>query len=236
MRANKPAFTLIEVLLALSLSTLLIASVYWALAASVDAHRRAERIVEPARAMELALEQLRADLRGAVRPDGVLAVEFIAFDEPVGAGYATHALVCYTTAGTVGEAHTAGVRRVEWAVSFPTNAMASESEHPALVRRVTDNLLAPVTAEAVEQVMLPEALELSFRFYDGAEWQPDWDSVEQGDALPLAVEVTVALHQAAGRQAEQAFATDDETAYRVTRVIALPAASRDVAAEGGISR
>ncbi|MFA9476731.1 type II secretion system protein GspJ [Phycisphaerales bacterium AB-hyl4] len=219
------AFTLIEVLLALSLSTLLIGAVYWSLAAAFDAHRRSERVVGPPRTAEVVLEQLRADLRGAVRPGGYLAAEFVSLDASVARGAGERALVFYTTAGTAGEARTAGVRRVEWALSQPSNELLAD--RPAVVRRVADNLLAPVVDEGYEQVLALEVVELTFRFYDGSQWEDDWDSTERGDALPWAVEVTLGLAEGLGGSGDGG--------YWVRRVMAVPGARAEDEG-GGIRR
>lgn len=221
-------------LLALSLATLLIGSVYWALAASFDAHRRAQRVLHAPRATEMVLDALRADLRGAVQPGGTLAAVFVSADN-ASVGGAVHTLTFYTTAGTASEAWTAGVREVTWTLAEPSDDYLdhttddASAERLVAVRRVVDNLLAPDEATVDEQVMASEAMELTFRFYDGEQWQDAWDSLEQDDALPQAVEVTLALH-------DPADTAEDDAAYTATRVLAVPAAQwpSDAATDGAL--
>lgn len=225
------AFTLIEVLLAMSLSAILIGAVYWTLAAGFDAHGHARRIIAFPRAAEFALETLRADLQGAVEPGGLLTAEFIG-GEAAGAEGGV-ALIFYTAAGTSGEPRTAGVRRVEWVLGPPLIEPTAD-EHSALLRRVTDNLLAPVVPDPVEQTIATDVLELGLRFYDGSEWQNEWDSVAQSNALPLAVELTLTLAMPESREAEARDSSEPDRSYIVRRVIALPAGATD--AEGRLAR
>ena len=48
------------------------------------------------------------------------------------------------------------------------------------------------TVASVGRVLAPEVTQIAFRYFDGAAWLEEWDSVTIG-ALPLAVEVTLAV-------------------------------------------
>jgi uncharacterized membrane protein YgcG len=60
-----------------------------------------------------------------------------------------------------------------------------------LVREVTTNLLAPKEVEPEEQILCRDVTSLNFRYYDGDGWVDDWDSTEDANSLPKAVEVEI---------------------------------------------
>jgi hypothetical protein len=85
---------------------------------------------------------------------------------------------------------------------------------PALVRRVTRNVLSSVQQPA-DEVLCRNVQNFSVRYFDGTNWQTDWDSTALGDVLPYAVEVTLNI---ADRQ--------------ITRIVPLACAKPAVPAGG----
>jgi hypothetical protein len=83
-----------------------------------------------------------------------------------------------------------GVQRVDLLVARPQNDPGGQ---PALIRRITRNLLAPTESAPVEEIICRNVTEFSIRYFDGYSWTTDWDSTQYGDVLPLAVEVTLGL-------------------------------------------
>jgi hypothetical protein len=88
---------------------------------------------------------------------------------------------------------------------------------PALVRRVNRNLLASAAVEPTEEVLATDVIGFSVRYYDGYGWLTEWDSTLQGDALPLAVQITLRKNPA--RDASS------QTPYALTRIVPLPCAT-----------
>jgi len=71
---------------------------------------------------------------------------------------------------------------------------------------------------------------LEFRYFDGLEWQIEWDSQEMG-GLPVAVEITIGIDPAGGKDPETLDATEvndlalaDMSEFLYRLVVHLPAA------------
>ena len=123
-----------------------------------------------------------------------------------------------------------GIRRIDLLVAQPMNGGATGGQ-PALVRRITRNLLAPTDPTPDEEVICRGVTEFTIRYYDGFQWTTDWDSTQYGDVLPLAVEVTLAVAGPAdptqvASAADQA--NGNRVTYRTMRTFMLPC--RDEAA------
>ncbi len=69
--------------------------------------------------------------------------------------------------------------------------------------------------------LAPEVVGLEFSYYDGSEWLDEWDSADK-KALPIAVEVAVALAPVAQEEATAAAPTAAARIYRL--LVHLPAA------------
>jgi hypothetical protein len=103
-----------------------------------------------------------------------------------------------------------------------------------LYRRQIDRAVAAYAGEedAISDVddfadlIAPEVAEMTFRYFDGTDWQETWNSIEM-EGFPLAVEVVLVLDPARA-MAEKGTYTyggfDPETMERVRRVIHLPIA------------
>jgi hypothetical protein len=68
----------------------------------------------------------------------------------------------------------------------------------AIVRRVTENLLAPVEPVPVDEVLCRGVRSFRLRYFDGTQWVDSWDSTDYQDELPPAVEVTIELERPGG--------------------------------------
>src|SRR2546422_5122757 len=75
-----PGFTLLELLLALSIAGLVAVSLFSSLSIAFRARRNAETALEPARQAGLAMQILREDLESALPPRGTLATSFYSTD------------------------------------------------------------------------------------------------------------------------------------------------------------
>jgi hypothetical protein len=81
---------------------------------------------------------------------------------------------------------------------------------------VTSNLLAPVAPQPYEEVLCRSVRNFNLRYFDGTQWQDQWDSTTLGDTMPTAVEVHL----------EFDVHGDDGSVrpYSLTRVFAVPCA------------
>lgn len=210
-RSGRRSFTLLEMLVALSLMSVMAASLYASLHIGFRARRSARAVVEPVRRAQSVLEMLHADLEAALPPVGILAAEFVGVNAVDEDGRDADTLLLHTTAyARPGAIPTCGIRRVELALTSP-----SDGTNPALVRLVTTQLLAPETPEPVEEVLSRGVSGFNLRYFDGVDWLDAWDSTVQGNLLPLAVEVTIRLERRDDRQGEAA-------PYRLSLVCTLP--------------
>ena len=104
----------------------------------------------------------------------------------------------------------ADIRKIELSIET-----SEGSTKPALVRRVYYNLLPNKAPEPRVQILCRNIRSFYLRYYDGTLWRDDWDSKSQGDILPTAVEATLELDAPDAK-------TGDDSAYRITRVFAIP--------------
>ncbi len=78
-----------------------------------------------------------------------------------------------------------------------------------------------------------EVAQISFRYYDGEEWQTEWDSAENG-GFPVAVEVTLVIdpeRSAAGSEAYSYSGVTGETMQVYRTVVDLPVAEPTASGE-----
>ena len=79
-----------------------------------------------------------------------------------------------------------GTREVEYYISTETNP-------PALVRRVNRNLLGATSSTGDVEIICRNIRGFAVQYFDGQTWQTDWDSTQMGDVLPFAVRVTLSI-------------------------------------------
>jgi type II secretion system protein J len=219
---HNSAFTLLELLVAMTLMVATAACLYTALYTGFRAQRSARAALEPELAALNAIELVKQDLCGVVPPDGVLAGAFIGTDAAGSQGVEADDLSFYTTHIYAGEGEPAGgVGKIEL-------LLESEAEDDTgtyrLLRRTTTNLLPPRTADSEEQILCRNVVSLNFRYYDGNDWVDQWDSTADANSLPRAVEVDIQLaHKTSERAKEiqkrrliQSFAIPCESAPQQT--------------------
>lgn len=195
------AFTLLELLVAMTLMVATGACLYTALYTGFRAQRSAAAAVEPALTALNAIELLKQDLCGAVPPDGVLADAFIGTDAAGSKGVEADDLSFYTTRiYTTEEQPAGGVGRIELLLEEDAE---SDSGTYRLLRRTTTNLLPPRTAESEEQTLCRNVVSLNFRYYDGNDWVDQWDSTADANSLPRAVEIDIQLAHKASERAKE---------------------------------
>jgi hypothetical protein len=247
----------VELLLASVAMLVIAAAVYASMRVALKARDRALAAVGPARSAEVAMDAVRRDIESALPPRGLLEGSFlgkIGTETPDTGAVEFYQMAARPRIGQTAESHDraqrgasesqrldatvlGGVQRVDLLVAKPQNDPSGE---PALIRRVTTNLLAPTDPTPNEEIICRNVTEFTIRYFDGLQWTTDWDSTQYGDVLPLAVEVTLALSgpadptQASAPAAAAAGPGQDPTAaanrvtYRTMRTFLLPC--RDEAA------
>jgi type II secretion system protein J len=210
--AHQHGFTLLELILAMGMVSMLALTLYTSLQVAFKAKESALAAIGPARTALVALDMIKRDLEAALPPTGVLAGAFIG--EPTSdAGITASGLEFYTmgTSPNYIEAPMSeGIRKVELAVQI-----APQDRTRVLVRRITTNLLAPQTLPPEEEILCRGVHSFAVRFFDGTQWMDQWDSTQLGNILPVAVEVTLDLDWPPLKQPA-------DSIYRVSQVFMLP--------------
>ena len=202
------AFTLMELLVAMVLMVVVASCLYTALYTGFRARRSALLAVEPTSQAINALELLKQDIQGVLPPGSVMAASFIGTDSRGIKGVETDSLELYTTHIYPDDEHLCGgLGKVELLLEeqeIDTNTDHEDYNYRCyqLVRQVTMNLLSSKSVDPEEQVLCRDVTSLNLRYYDGDNWLDDWDSTEDANSLPQAVEIEIELAYF-GRNARQ---------------------------------
>ena len=198
----RKAFTLLELLVAMTLMVVVAACLYSSLYTGFRAKRSAGSAVEPGIAAANAIEILKQDISGALPPSGILAGSFLGMDSRDGQGSNSDSMIFYTTHfHTADDKPYGGIAMIELALVEDSD---SENDNYRLIRYVTTNLLSPRALEADEQVLCRNVRSLNIRYFDGFSWLDEWDSTAYEDVLPQAVEIDLQVEYKARELARQA--------------------------------
>ncbi len=238
--SRAPAFTLLEMLVALALVSVVTLSLYSSLRTGFNARDSARTTIEPLQAAAAAIALLRYDIESALPPTGLLAGEFVGENETGAGGLDSDILSFHTCSGVTDVLYPDEAESVIASLSlFSADAQQSiggdvqfvefvleedeeESDRFSLVRYVSKNLLAPSTPEPTAQVICRDVLAFNVRYLDGSEWVDSWDSTQQEDALPPAIEVTLKLRRPQPEELTMARPSTDTTGLTMVTVFTLP--------------
>src|ERR1039457_6278602 len=192
------AFTLIEMVLAIGVASIVLIAVNTVLFASLRLRDTTANVVDAATPLDQAVTFIRRDLQCVVTPTNgtskVVSGDFRAGNvsspgvpEPV-------AVEMFTTTGALSaSAPWADIQRVTYELKQPTDRNAVGKD---LVRSVVRNLLTITTPEVQDQLMLSGVQNIKFTCFDGAQWQDVWDTTGATSTytnLPLAVRVDIQM-------------------------------------------
>jgi type II secretion system protein J len=221
MKTARAGFTLLEVLLAMGLVSLLAGTLYASLHVAFRARDSIQRAADQGSAGQLALDMMRRDLTEALPSNGILAGIFTGTDAQGQSGADADDISFYAAA------HTGTSDLPEGDVCLIDYTIGNDEDgQPALVRNTTTNLLATDTQDPTTEVICRKVQALNLRYFDGSTWADSWDSAQQNNAPPVAVEVTLTLKSdATTAQAPAATGTSAQNSGNVlTRVVLLPCA------------
>ncbi len=188
---KQEAFTLLELLVAMSLMVVAASCLYSALYTGFKARRSAQSAVEPTALAINAIELLKQDINGVLPPTGVLAGAFVGIDSYGANGVDSDSLEFFTTHVYADDDYPAGgLGKIELALEADTD---EDRENYRLVRRVTSNLLPPRTIDPDDQVLCRNVTSLNLLYFDGEGWVDDWDSTADANSLPLAVQIDIKI-------------------------------------------
>jgi type II secretion system protein J len=194
-----PAFTLIELILAIGVAAIVLVAINAVFFASLHLREATTAAVAEAFPVDAALATLRRDLLCVVPPgsNSVLVGDFKAGDVTSIGVVDPMNLEIYTATGALNSdpAQPWGdVQRVTYGLKSPVPASGSGKD---LIRTVTRNLLSEITPEIEEQWMLSNVQSLQFQCFDGLQWNDQWDtsstSTTLNTNLPLAVRVRIEM-------------------------------------------
>lgn len=182
-------FTLIEVILALAICSIVLIVISSVFAGALKLQESASASVERSLPIERAMNQLRRDLKNAVPPGGMLA-------GPMQSGSLISGLdsgdgiQIYTTTGLM-TANTPWneIQMVTYGLQSSANSTNGGKD---LIRTVTRNLLATGPQDEDDQDLASGVESLKFSYFDGANWLDTWDDSTETN-LPVAVRVNVQM-------------------------------------------
>jgi prepilin-type N-terminal cleavage/methylation domain-containing protein len=228
---RRAGFTLIELILSLVMVAMLAGALYMTITVAARARESTAATVAPIRTALLAADLVRQDFEGVLPPTGTLAYEFVGTS-----ANGADSLDFYCMGNDAGwnladvpptgqelqdgpQPWSDGLRHVVLTVRTDVNP-------PVLVRQVTRNLLPTAPVDPDEEVLCRNVRSFTLRYFDGTTWQEEWDSVEQGDVLPLAVQMTLEVMIDSPRVGEA------PRAYKVVRTFPLACANVDAITGG----
>ncbi len=177
------AFTLLEAMLAISLTAVVVAAAYGMLYSGTSARRAVTENVLQSRSLALALEQVSRCVESAATPTGIMAGEFTGEDAADGLN---DSLTLHTVLDPA-DSRWSDLRRVRFFVDRDADGT------PCLMRGLTSNLLASTAPEEDVQVLCRSVESFQVSCLAGDEWVDAWDAAEQGNTLPAAVRVSLTL-------------------------------------------
>lgn len=190
-RRGRAGFTLIEVLLAVGIFAIVLASINTVFYSAVRLRQRTVAALDESLPVNQALAFLRRDLQSALPPGGVLATSFRIGE--VGTGLAQGSgLEIFTTRGVLSDNEPWGdVEKVIYELVNPAEGTRIPGKD--LMRMVTRNLLSTGDDEFDEQRLLRGVERLEFAGYNGTEWRDTWDTALGDVGAPTAVRVRLLL-------------------------------------------
>lgn len=256
-RTARGGFTFLELITATAIMAMLALALYTALRIGFKARDRALAAVGPARSAEIAMNIVRRELESALPPRGLLAGMFLGQEGTEVSG--TSAVQFYsvfsappviesangsggTGTGSMSRSGPSALDRQDPTAAGGTQRVellvrpASAGAPADLVRRVTRNLLAPTEPIPDDEVICRGVTRFMVRYFDGLQWTTEWDSTQYGDALPMAVEVTLELTRPKDptRAAADEYAgAVNEAPYRTTKTFFLPCRDEAALLTGG---
>jgi len=192
----RAAFTLLEMILAIGVASIVLAVVSTTLFAALHLRDATSDAVDAATPVDQALAILRRDLQCAVTPKsgGVLSGDFktgsvmsLGINEPVAAEI-------FTATGALAENEPWGdIQRVTYELKDAADPAAAGKD---LYRSVTRNLLGSDAPDVADQWLLGGVASVQFSCYDGSQWFDSWDTTDTlsvNTNLPVAVRVHIEL-------------------------------------------
>jgi prepilin-type N-terminal cleavage/methylation domain-containing protein len=197
---NQSAFTLIELILAISIMAIILAAINGMFFTALHLRNAAVNSLEASLPVEQALDVIQHDLanlqcstntNSVFLPPLITANPTNAQPNQVGPDF-------YTSGGELdGMTPWGCMQKVDYILAAPTNGYRGPGRD--LIRAVTRNLLPlsqPIPPDE-KHTLLSGLQSLNFLYYDGTQWDQNWDTTQQTN-LPQAIKVQIHMAQIPG--------------------------------------
>ncbi len=186
-RCSRHGFTLLEVIVAVVMVSILIGALYSAFFGAVRLREKTYAAIEADLPKSYAISLIKQDIQNMIGPAGILAGTMLGGpDENMDENY--DFLEFFTASGLTSRFEPWGdIQKVEYAAMKPV--WSGDEEGNVLVRKTTRNLLATTAEDPDVQILLKRLQSLQVAFYDGQNWYDSWDSTSNDDELPVALRV-----------------------------------------------
>ena len=182
-----PAFTLIELLMALAISATLLAAIYGVFSRAIHLRDNATHRTRDVRVRAHAAGIIRNDLRNALVSGGTLAATLEGSAKSHGGGFPGYLKFTATTAKDVDEELGGDVQEIEYYIARDTEA--ADQKAGVLVRTINRDILNPTPQTRPEERVLAGVESMDISFYSGTEWKTSWEVTTDSKTLPEAVRV-----------------------------------------------
>ncbi|HDM38016.1 MAG TPA: prepilin-type N-terminal cleavage/methylation domain-containing protein [Candidatus Omnitrophica bacterium] len=178
----KQGFTLIELMIAVLLSSLIAASIYFSFFISLNSWRKSQIVAEVYQNARIALSQMSREIRGAFLSEDNSYYRFIGESDTLN--------FISTSSGLEGLCE----------IGYYIGNDNDIDTEPALMRRCDVTIDTQPLKGGTTQLLAKFARYLNFRYFDGEEWQDvwfvndkeEWQS-EKKDSLPEAIEIRLTM-------------------------------------------
>lgn len=185
------AFTLMEVLVATAIFSIVLAAINITFFSAFRLRAKTTRLLERIMPVNQALGIIKKDLKGVLPPGGAMAGQFLC--DSTGNSKLGR-LDFNTTSGTIlSNAYWGDIQTVAYYLKAPDSLDTTNNIGMDLIRGVTHNQLPVMTSEIEETPLLQGVETLEFEFYNGTEWKTSWDSQTASPTMPVAVRVVLGM-------------------------------------------
>ncbi len=216
-------FTLLELMLAAAIAGVVGVALFLTLDTAFDTRRRAIEQLAGRNAARISLDLIGHDLEGMLGPGGLMAGPVEGEHLMAANGVEADWISFVTTHRALPiDSQKGDLRRVELAPADDPDG----AEGMLLVRRVTTNLLSSSEPQQWTQILARGVRGFRLRYFDGDAWVDGWDSVDQRDMLPQAIEITLTLRPPRDLRQRGRVLFEVDDLLTMTRLVAPDAAVR----------
>ncbi len=212
---SRSGFTLIEVLLATLISSILAGATYSLLAGTGRARKEARVRSQREREIDVILERIAKDVSGVLSSGSIYDPGFSGIDETLD-GFDRDQLEFLTLTGRPRlHSETPGpdlLQVVYQVLSEDDEEGGEERTGSGLFRRIQVWVNSTELDESEQfewRLVSEDVLGLNFRYYDGSSWQESWDT-EASEGVPVAIEISIRMKPLLRREESQEEALDRE--------------------------